>query len=108
MTRLEVDSHGRKIAVVVDPSYLETPPGTRFVLRGNAFDFDGHPCWLGEKTGRPPLPAEMMGGGYCTPGRKPKQREPDDAELDDAEAIEFARREQERRPPNLLAPAIAA
>lgn len=110
-SRVDVAADGRKVVVVVDATSPDLPPGLTFVLRGNAFDLDGHPCWLG-RSGRPPTPREQLEArAPYSPGksrRERERREPDDDEVTDREAIEWARRQQERSPSNLLAPAVAA
>jgi hypothetical protein len=109
-SRRAFDAYGRPV-VVATTSTLGIEAGTVFRMLGDSIrcTVSGDErlfAWTG-KSGRPPTPREQMEARPpyqpAASRRERERREPDDAELTDAEAIEWARREQQRNPPDLIA-----
>jgi hypothetical protein len=96
-SRLALDEHGRKV-VIVTACTDGLPVGYVFIV----LDWNGFFI----PRGRPPTPEEMLSARAPYNSTAAKQRrarpEVDDNELDDVQAIEFARREQQRQPADLI------
>ncbi len=109
-SRLGQDRFGRPVAVVTTPE-VGLPIGTVYIVLGNAIltTIRGDERlfgWTGE-PGRPPTARERAGGRppYEISKTRKTREVIDDADLDDAAAIEYARREQQREPADLLSAA---
>lgn len=109
-SRRAFDAYGRPV-VIATTSTLGIEAGTVFRLLGDCVHTvtSGQEQlfgWTG-KSGRPPTPREQMEARPpyqpAASRRERERREPDDDELSDAQAIEWARREQQRNPPDLIA-----
>lgn len=109
-SRLVAGPHGEILVEITTPS-LHFEVGERFRLLGDQilcnvsgdqrmFSFTG-------RSGRTPTPRERAEArppyDPHSARRERRRREPDDDEITDLQAIEWARREQQRNPPDLIA-----
>jgi hypothetical protein len=105
-SKLTRDQFGRLVCVTTSED-VGLPRGSVFIVQGNTIEAGGVTItWMG-LTGRPPTLEERRGArepyvAGAVARRRAAEREREDDELADEEAIELARIEQEKAPPDLI------